>query len=226
MQNAFAYPASCFTGSTPGGSAAFCARLRLFALKPFWTKGLQQIHHCTRGSAPLSNRDKSLLPHYARWTRAPFAIHPAAVFGSVVTDRALTPRLAGLRPYASLQSSSLCSLAASRDWAGRPTTERGGSRLVVTPLDGGRPHRTGMPGGTASLPHPSAERGRSSVVLSVVSRTRWGELAYKFRLRLNAFVETAPANAPWAALVALLTRGREPAPGFRSPGRPPNLLAC
>lgn len=147
MQNAIAYHASCFTFGTPGGSAAFCARLRLFALNPFWTNGLRQIHHCTRGSAPLSNRDKSLLLHIDRWTRSTFAIHPAAVEVSVVSDRALTPRLAGLRPYASLQSSSLCSLSASRDWAGRPTTERGGSRLVVTPLDGGRPHRTGMPGG-------------------------------------------------------------------------------
>lgn len=125
MQNAIAYHASCFTFGTPGGSAAFCARLRLFALNPFWTNGLRQIHHCTRGSAPLSNRDKSLLLHIDRWTRSTFAIHPAAVEVSVVSDRALTPRLAGLRPYASLQSSSLCSLSASRDWAGRPTTERG-----------------------------------------------------------------------------------------------------
>lgn len=216
MQNAIAYHASCFTFGTPGGSAAFCARLRLFALNPFWTNGLRQIHHCTRGSAPLSNRDKSLLLHIDRWTRSTFAIHPAAVEVSVVSDRALTPRLAGLRPYASLQSSSLCSLSASRDWAGRPTTERGGSRLVVTPLDGGRPHRTGMPGGTALLPHPSSERGRSSVGLSVASCTRWGELAYKFRLRLNAYVETAPGSAPWAALLPFLTCGRETAPGFRS----------
>ncbi len=187
MQNAVACPASCFTEGTPGGSAARCARLRLFDLKPFWTAGLRQIHHCTRGSAPLSNRDESLLPHCARWTRAPFAIHPAAVFGSVVTDRALTPRFAGLRPYASLLSSSLHSRSAMCDWAGRPTTESGGSRLVVTPLDGGRPHRTGMPWGTASLPCPSGERGRSPVVLSVLSRLARARLLNSSCLRLNAF---------------------------------------
>ena len=151
MLNAIAYLASCFTKSTPGGSAAFCARLRLFDLKAFWTKSLRQIHHCTRGSAPLSNRDKSLLLHCARWTRAPFAIHPAAVFSSVVSSRALTPRFAGLRLYAPLHSSSLYSLSAICDWAERPTTESGGSRLVVTPLDGGRPHRTAMPGGITIL---------------------------------------------------------------------------
>lgn len=146
MKKAIACLASRYKDSTPGGSAALCARLRLFALKPLWTLGLQQIHHYTRGSAPLSNRDKSLLPHFSRWTRSAFAIHPAAVCTSVVSDRALTPRFAGLRPYASLLSSSLHSLAAIRDWAERPTHENGGSRLVVTLLDGGRPHRIGMPG--------------------------------------------------------------------------------
>jgi hypothetical protein len=144
MQNAVAWLANRFKRGTPVGSADLCARLRLFALNPFWTNGLQQIHHYTRGNAPLSNRDKSLLRHYARWTRASFAIHPAAVFGPVVSSRALTPRFAGHRPYASLQSSSPHShwdkslLFAIHDWAGRPTTESGGSRLVVTPLDGGR----------------------------------------------------------------------------------------
>jgi len=143
MQNAFAYTVSRFAGSTPGGSAAFCAKLRLFALNPFWTKGLRQIHHCTRGSAPLSIRDKSLLLHYARWMLAPFAIHPAAVFCSVVTDGALTPRLAGLRHYAALHvlvASSLAAIAIGLD----AHPQLGGSRLVVTLLDGGRTHRTGM----------------------------------------------------------------------------------
>jgi len=125
MQNASAYSASYFAVGTPGGSAALCARLRLFPLKPLWTRVLRKIHHYTQGSALLSNRDKSLLLHYARWTRASFTIHPAAVFGSVVADRALTTRFAGLRQYASLQSSSLHSHMAIHDWAGRPTTESG-----------------------------------------------------------------------------------------------------
>lgn len=126
MQNAGAYHASCFSFGTSGGSAAFCARLRLFALKLFCTNSLQQIHHWTRGSAPLTNRDKSLFPHIVRWTLSTFEIHPAAVKVSVVTDRALTPRLAGLRLCASLHSSSFCSLSATHDWAERPTTNAGG----------------------------------------------------------------------------------------------------
>lgn len=159
MKKAIACLASRYKDSTPGGSAALCARLRLFALKPIWTLGLQQIHHYTRGSAPLSNRDKSLLLHFSRWTRSAFAIHPAAVCTSVASDRALTPRFAGLRPYASLLSSSLHSLAAIRDWAERPTHENGGSRLVVTLLDGGRPHRIGMPGAPLRFPILQASVG-------------------------------------------------------------------
>lgn len=70
--------------------------------------------------------------------RPQYKFTPAAVYVSVASYRALTPRLAGLRIYASLRHSLLHSLAAICNRAGCPTTERGGSRLVRTILDGGR----------------------------------------------------------------------------------------
>lgn len=213
MQNASAYNASYFAVGTPGGSAALCARLRLFPLKPLWTRFLRKIHHYTQGSALLSNRDKSLLSHYARWTRAPFTIHPAAVFVSVVTDRALTPRFAGLRQYASLQSSSFHShWDKSRCW------------LFTIGLDAQPPKAGGQ--GSLSLPSTAAgrtERGCLGAPLrfhilhpSVGARLTsfWlhpslagASLNASSRLRLDALPRTASTNAPWAALVVCLSQG-------------------
>jgi hypothetical protein len=92
-----------------GGSAALSKRLRLYFLAPP-ERRLESVFTSTVGGAPLLVlRGKPLLLLPICWTQKVIAIHPAAVFSSVVPYQALTPRLAGTSNFASLRSR--CSVA-------------------------------------------------------------------------------------------------------------------
>lgn len=158
------------------GSAGLRAfRLRLFPLKPFWTKGLGEIHLCTRGSAPFSKRDKSLLYNSVRWTLSSLNNSPCRRLRLGRTVRVLTTHFVGLR-----QSALLLSLSYIAGWLSKmgwtPTAKSGWSRLVGSPLDGGRPHRKRMPGGITPFPFSSFQHGCWNGDLMVISNFAWGEI--------------------------------------------------
>lgn len=92
-----------------GGSAALSKRLRLYCFAPPGCR-LKSVFTSTHGGAPrFVLRGKPLLLLPVCWTQKGIAIHPAAVFSSVGTYQALTPRLAGTSNSASLRSR--CSVA-------------------------------------------------------------------------------------------------------------------
>lgn len=191
------------------GSASQSSRLRLFALHLAWTARLRRIHPCTRGSAPLSKRGwlgHPLCLVAAHWMFAMPVIHPAAVRASC---RVLTPRLAGLRPVASLWSSSLSSHSATRDWAERPTTEGGGSGLAWGDPDGGGAEQEPDAWGHRA---PSCPRGRGHVGPSVAPDLAGARTSTSFIWFLNETSQNRTGKrALGRALVAWLPLGWEPA---------------